>query len=232
MKTYRKFAFFDVDGTIINFKTMMDFEEFWLSYQSNKKQTDGKCNLLQKRKHFIHKMIPKLPRKQANILYYRGYKGRSEKEVSKLIQCWFKELKKSKKDYYKKEVISKLTMLQKNNVEPVFVSGSSIELISNFANELNVKYLIATNLKAENGFYTGEIIGNPLIGEGKRNAIESFLQHFEVSPQDCYAFGDHVSDAHMLKYVGTSFIVKGDSKLEEIAKEHSWTILKNNTYYE
>lgn len=228
MSNNKKFAFFDVDQTVVNFKTLIDFEEFWLSYQSSKKQTEEESNSLQKRKHFIRETLRKLPRKQANLLFYEGFKGRSKNELSELIQLWFETLKKKpNKEYYNMVVISKLKRLQKNNIEPVFVSGSFIELINKFAIELNVKNLLATRLTIESGIYTGEIIGNPVIGEGKKTAIKNFLQNFKVPPQDCYGFGDHVSDAPFLQYVGKSFIVKGDKQLEDLAKKRSWEIISN-----
>jgi|GEM_PF-2353005 len=226
MNTSKRFAFFDFDQTILNFKTLIVFEEYWLAHQSSKKQTKEERDFLENRKRFIHETLRQIPRRQANLLFFKGFKGRSEKGLSLLINQWFETLKESNKDYYNEAVVSKLEQLRKDNVEPVFVSGSYVKLISKFAIELNVKHLLATRLKIKSGIYTGEIIGkNPIIGEGKRIAVESFLQNYKVSPLDCIAVGDHISDAPMLQCVGNSFIVKGDKQLENLAKKHSWEII-------
>jgi phosphoserine phosphatase len=64
------------------------------------------------------------------------------------------------------------------------------------------------------GRFTGRLIGRPVIGEGKREAVRRCLAEFPGHrPEDCIGYGDHASDAPMLEELGESVIVGGDPEL-------------------
>src|SRR3546814_15438352 len=70
------------------------------------------------------------------------------------------------------------------------------------ARELNVVHVLANNLEVTSGKYSGNILPPQTIGDGKREAIVGFLKEWKSNPNDCYGYGDHISDLPLLEIVG------------------------------
>lgn len=73
-----------------------------------------------------------------------------------------------------------------------------------------------------NGKYTGRFETPQTIGDGKATAIAEFLAHRVVRAEDCWAFGDDVSDVPMLSAVGHPVAVIGDRALDSVARSRGW----------
>lgn len=74
--------------------------------------------------------------------------------------------------------------------------------------------MLAAEPAIESGVLTGELVGPPMIGEGKRRAVRALLaRRPAIDPGDCHAYGDHVSDLPMLQEVGHPTVVGGSPEL-------------------
>lgn len=93
------------------------------------------------------------------------------------------------------------------------------------AQDLGVEHLLVTQLEVLGGSFTGEVVGMPAIGEGKRLLVQRFLQHHQVDPAQCYAYGDHLSDLPMLELVGHPVVVARNDDLVTLARSRRWTTM-------
>jgi HAD superfamily hydrolase (TIGR01490 family) len=83
----------------------------------------------------------------------------------------------------------------------------------------------ATQLEESGGHWTGRILGDPVFGEAKGRAVRRMICENKFDAQDCYAYGDSVSDCSMLEAVGQPVVVNPSSRLARIARKKKWPVL-------
>jgi phosphoserine phosphatase len=64
------------------------------------------------------------------------------------------------------------------------------------------------------------------IGHGKDDALRSFLTPQGARAQDCYAYGDDISDLAMLEAVGMAVAVGATTDLTTLAGARGWGHLR------
>jgi len=215
----QSFAFFDVDETILSFKSMFSFREFLFqeeAYSESKAATFFAA---------LHEMAARCDRSEVNRWFYRSLAGYTPADIEAAVDRWFYGLLESDEPVYISKTLDFLETLRVNGVEPVFVSGSADFILAPFAKALSIRHLLCAHLVVENGYYTGELAHQPVIGDGKRLAIQSFSEKHKISLQAAYAIGDHISDLPMLEIVGHPTVMTGHPELEVIAQARQWPML-------
>jgi HAD superfamily hydrolase (TIGR01490 family) len=218
-----RYAFFDVDETLISIKSMFSFHEFWYCQWLSSDDRDRLIEYQDVTAILKALVQSKASRELINRRYYEFFAGRSVEEVSECAQAWFDHVQKEP-NLFLHEPLKELLRLRKIGYEPVLVSGSFHEILSHIAKKLSINFVLSTQLAIDGNKYTGKVI-HQIIGRGKATAIENFLAEKAVSADQCQAFGDDISDLPMLEIMGKSTIIEGDPKLELIAKERAWRIL-------
>jgi HAD superfamily hydrolase (TIGR01490 family) len=224
-----RYAFFDVDNTLISIKSMFSFHKFWYCqwrFPDNRDRLVEYQDVTAILKALIQS---EASRELINQRYYEFFAGRSVEEVSECAQAWFNYVQKQP-DLFLHEPLKELLRLRKIGYIPVLVSGSFHEIISHIAIKLNINFVLATQLAIDNNKYTGKIL-HQMIGSGKATAIQNFLVEKAVPTDQCQAFGDDISDLPMLEIMGESTVIEGDPRLEFIAKEREWRIIRLNSAY-
>lgn len=215
------YAFFDVDGTLIRGKSMFAFHDFW--YQ--RWTAPGSPIALHEHEDILAILSSLeesgVPRELINRRYYEFFVGRSVSSVMRCAQAWAEEIIKQP-GFFVESVLTRLEELRQQRVEPVFVSGSFVELLGPIAKHLGVRYVLGTRLMHDGQKYNGRVEQPQTIGMGKRLVVERFLSEVGVSVCDCWAFGDDVSDVPMLETVGHAVAVIGDPALASIAAQRGW----------
>ena len=219
------FAFFDVDETLIRIKSMFAFQEYYYLNHPKNGENLGKYKY-QKFLEQMYTWAQHYDRTVVNEKYYETFRGRNKAEVKVMAQKWFTDLKNKDPNLYISSTMEALRVHRQNGTEIVLLSGSSVEILSPLAADLNVQYLLATNLEISGSVFTGKILPPQTIGEGKAVALQRFLSEMKCSGAACHAYGDHISDLYMLESVGFPHVVSGDESLEKIAGERKWNILK------
>jgi HAD superfamily hydrolase (TIGR01490 family) len=220
----RGFAFFDVDNTILNFKSMFTFQDFYYRWSD---PVNGARDAEAFASRFKELERSGKDRNFLNREFYRSYRGRGEQSVLLAAAEWYgAEKRKRGTAAFIEPTLQALREHRAAGRAPVLVSGSCIELVSPVAREFEVETVLATKLEVIDGTYTGEIDGLQHIGQGKAEAVRRFLAQHGQDARDCYAFGDHHSDIPMLEVVGHPVAVIGDHELAEHARERSWSILQ------
>ncbi|WP_288960282.1 HAD-IB family hydrolase [uncultured Sulfitobacter sp.] len=217
----RIYAFFDVDETLIRTKSMFDFFRFWCQLCGNTQA------LTAFEAEFAELFSSGLPREDLNRAYYRHLAGLSPQELQSAGEKWWREVS-ARPGLIIEESLALMNRLQGEGVEAVFVSGSFDEILEPVAAQMGVHHILcAPMIIGPGGIYTGEIGPFPSIGQGKRIAIERFLEGKGAAAKDCWAIGDDLSDLPMLEAVGHRAVVGEASPLADLAKARGWPVLES-----
>lgn len=218
------YAFFDVDGTLLNTKSMFSFHDYWYR-RWNRLNGQAVSEEFEDVTAILRGLAENgAPRELINRRYYEFFAGRPVDTVTACAQAWSRSVL-ADPNLFVTEVVDELDGLRAKGVEPVFVSGSFKEILAPIADHLGVQEVLATSLLHVNGKYTGRFEAPQTIGDGKVAAIAEFLAHRAAEAADCWAFGDDVSDVPMLSAVGHPVAVIGDHALDSVARNRGWRLL-------
>jgi HAD superfamily hydrolase (TIGR01490 family) len=163
-------------------------------------------------------------REAINAAYYRIYQGWSCSDTDRLAAEWFRMLVKVPENFLS-QPIQRLQRHRVDGCRPVLVSGSFTELLLPFADWLGGAEVLATRLERRAGAYTGAILAPQMIGQGKAEAVRHYIAANCLNPDQCHAYGDHISDLPMLVCVGHPVVITGDPRLEQAAVQNKWEII-------
>ena len=223
MSTASAFAFFDVDETLINLKSMFSFRAFYLRRRWG--PLLGWWAERSARRRLLQQVQAGMDRTHINSLYYAAFKGHRLDQLEAAAQSWFEQVVK-REDFYIQPVLQALRHHKAQGVEPVFVSGSSDLILGPLAVALGVSHLLSNRQEVHLGRFTGALLLPQTIGVGKRQVVETFIARHGADPLACYAYGDHYSDLPMLEAVGHPVVVAQDSELIEVAQARRWTVMQ------
>ena len=86
--------------------------------------------------------------------------------------------------------------------------------------------VIATELSASAGCWTGSVLGAPMCGDAKAIAVKEFARNRAVLPARCSVYGDHLLDRPMFEALGRAFVVNPSSGLLRLARRKGWQVLR------
>jgi len=104
------------------------------------------------------------------------------------------------------------------------VTAAPAELASLVARRLGLTGALGTVSEIENGIYTGRLVGEPLHGPAKAEAILALADKENLDLGECSAYSDSANDLPMLTTVGHPVAINPDAKLKRYARENGWDI--------
>src|SRR3954471_20496412 len=104
------------------------------------------------------------------------------------------------------------------------VTAAPAELASLIARRLGLTGGVGTVAENEDGVYTGRLVGEPLHGPAKAEAIRALADREGLDLSRCSAYSDSTNDLPMLSLVGHPFAVNPDPDLRNAARERGWAI--------
>ena len=104
------------------------------------------------------------------------------------------------------------------------VTATPVELARIIAKRLGLTGALGTVAEVENGLYTGRLVGEPLHGPAKAEAVRALAEREGLDLARCTAYSDSVNDVPMLSAVGTGVAINPDTGLREAARENGWEI--------
>jgi HAD superfamily hydrolase (TIGR01490 family) len=104
------------------------------------------------------------------------------------------------------------------------VTAAPAELASLLARRLGLTGALGTVSEVRNGVYTGRLVGEPLHGPAKAEAITALARKEGLDLSLCSAYSDSANDLPMLSAVGHPVAVNPDATLKRIARENDWEI--------
>ncbi|MDQ1747531.1 MAG: hypothetical protein QOD07_1794 [Frankiaceae bacterium] len=104
------------------------------------------------------------------------------------------------------------------------VTATPAELASLIAHRLGLTGALGTVAESRDGVYTGRLVGEPLHGPAKAEAIRALADREGLDLSRCAAYSDSANDVPMLSLVGHPVAVNPDPQLRRIAREKGWEI--------
>lgn len=220
--TKTRYAFFDVDETLIGIKSMFSFRDFYLHWTLGVEQ--GTAAQRHARIQVQQHVARGLDRTEVNRLFWESFRGFEQTDVQQAAHDWHQQVRRQP-GYFIQQALDALQQHQQAGTEPVFVSGSCTEILVPLAAELGVRTMLTNRLEVEQGRFTGKLLQPQTIGVGKRQAMVDFLEEGDALACDCYGYGDHLSDLPLLETVGHPRVVAGNADLVSIARHRGWPVL-------
>lgn len=106
------------------------------------------------------------------------------------------------------------------------VSSATKYQIEPAARELDIDYILCTDLEIEDGIFTGDVIHPTCFGDGKRTAAEDFCEDFKCRLDRSFFYTDSDDDLPLLDVVAHPRVVNPNTNLSRIARRRSWPVYK------
>ncbi len=118
-----------------------------------------------------------------------------------------------------------LAQMHRDRGERVWlVTAAPVELATTIARRLDLTGALGTVAESVDGVYTGRLVGEPLHGPAKAEAVRALAERERLDLSVCSAYSDSSNDIPMLSLVGRPCAVNPDGELRRHAKEHGWRI--------
>ena len=104
------------------------------------------------------------------------------------------------------------------------VTATPVELATIIAKKLGLTGALGTVAEVNDGVYTGRLVGAPLHGMAKAEAVRAIADREGLDLSRCSAYSDSANDIPMLSLVGNPVAVNPDSTLRQHAREVGWPI--------
>ena len=177
------YAFFDVDETIIQTKSMFAFFEYWCREWLQDADLLAAFNA-----HFEKSRAACTTREETNRAYYRFLSGVDPDKLAAAGERWAQHVIDA--GAFHTVTVSRLKELSKQGVVPVFVSGSFKEVLGPIAKHLKVKHILATKmLIGSDGAFSGEIGTPQTIGAGKALSVNQSWRSMAPIPRSAGRLG-------------------------------------------
>ncbi len=215
-------AFFDVDETLIRFKSMARFLAFYLAERAEPRATferlTGSLRVAAR---------SGVPRDEINRRYYRLYAGESARKLSLAGERWLAH-ERLRGEVFHLPVRDELRAHRQTGHDIVLISGSFFACLEPIACEVQADRVFGTQPVIRDGVLTGEIV-EPVIDTAKGDALRGYAGSRGLPLEASHAYGDHASDLPMLTAVGHPVAVGDDRGLLEHAVAAGWRVLATLT---
>jgi HAD superfamily hydrolase (TIGR01490 family) len=104
------------------------------------------------------------------------------------------------------------------------VTATPVELARIIAKRLGLTGALGTVSEVEDGLYTGRLVGEPLHGPAKAEAVRALAQREGLDLARCTAYSDSFNDIPLFEAVGHAVAVNPDTALREAARARGWVV--------
>jgi HAD superfamily hydrolase (TIGR01490 family) len=217
-------VFADVDETIIRGKSLIQFARHVATF-APAEEVDELHEFVQ---GLIARMRKGAPREELNAAYYsKILRRRALPDVRSAADAWYAEETKAS-GFLKRAVLDFLRAAREAGSKIVLVSGSFRELLAPIADIVGASHVLGAPLEEHSGFYTGRLLGPPVIGEGKAKAVMAFAAAARVDLDECAAVADDLSDVPFLQLTGKRYVpADAEAEMIRMARASRWGILQD-----
>lgn len=106
------------------------------------------------------------------------------------------------------------------------VSSATKYQIEPAARELDIEYILCTDLEVADGVFTGKALSPTCFGVGKLYAGEDFCEDIGASLDDAFFYTDSEDDLPLLEVVGHPRVVNPSKKMASIARKRSYPVCR------
>ncbi|HEX6472300.1 MAG TPA: HAD-IB family hydrolase [Streptosporangiaceae bacterium] len=214
-------AFFDIDETVVAFKSMFRFLAFYLADRGEPPGT------YERLAGTLKAAAARLPRHEVNRRYHRLFAGEAAARLAAAGRAWF-DAELAAGEVFIPAVLAELRGHKAAGTRVVLVSGQFFACLDPIAAAVGADRSIGTEPLMAGGRLTGEV-RRPNIGAAKADAVRSEAASRGLRLADCHAYGDHSSDLPMLQEVGHPVVVGDDPALTAHATARGWRVIPFRT---
>ena len=106
------------------------------------------------------------------------------------------------------------------------VSSATLYQIEPAARELDIDYIMCTDLEIKDGIFTGNVISPTCFGDGKRKSAEQFCGEMDAHMSDSFFYTDSEDDLPLLEAVGHPRVVNPSRALVRVARDRNYQVCK------
>ncbi|MGW4303891.1 HAD family hydrolase [Streptomyces sp. NPDC004646] len=104
------------------------------------------------------------------------------------------------------------------------VTAAPVEIAQVIARRLGLTGALGTVAESVDGVYTGRLVGEPLHGPAKAEAVRALAAAEGLDLARCAAYSDSHNDIPMLSLVGHPYAINPDAKLRKHARDKDWRL--------
>ncbi|WP_367321540.1 HAD family hydrolase [Streptomyces sp. HUAS ZL42] len=104
------------------------------------------------------------------------------------------------------------------------VTAAPVEIAQVIARRLGLTGALGTVAESVEGVYTGKLVGEPLHGPAKAEAVRALAAAEGLDLSRCAAYSDSHNDIPMLSLVGHPYAINPDTKLRKHARQLDWRL--------
>lgn len=212
----RAAAFFDVDGTLL---PGMHSERVFFQHLLARRA-------LSPRDLFstVGLLLMRATRRWRQVVRSdRGYlRGKQQSWIQELAQeCFERRLIPA----IPQRAVEQAEVHRKRGELVILVSGSLDLLLEHLSRYLGAQAFRGTSLEVVGEHFTGRLNGIPPWGEEKVTVARQLAQAYAIDLRCSFAYGNDISDAHLLQAVGHPVAVNPSRQLRRLAREQGWEIM-------
>ena len=228
MASQKKFAVFDIDGTLIR----------WQLFHAIVHALGKRGHILRRTHDRIHTARMEWKNRNTNegftayetVLveaYLQALTSIDPADYAAIVDDVYEEFKDQTFTYTRDLVRS----LKEQGYLLFAISGSQHEIVEKVALHHGFDAAIGARLEVKDGAYTGHV-DTPIFD--KKAALDTLVAQYNATYKDSYAVGDSSTDAPMLQVVTYPIAFNPDQKLYATARAHRWPIVveRKNVIYE
>ncbi len=104
------------------------------------------------------------------------------------------------------------------------VTATPVEVATVIADRLGLTGALGTVAEHRDGVYTGRLVGEPLHGPAKAEAVRALAVRARLDLERCAAYSDSANDVPLLSLVGQPCAINPDAVLRVHARAEGWRV--------
>ncbi len=104
------------------------------------------------------------------------------------------------------------------------VTATPVEVAEVIAARLGLTGALGTVAEHVDGIYTGRLVGKPMHGAAKAEAVKALAEAEGLDLDRCSAYSDSVNDIPLLSLVGNACAINPDQRLRAHARAEGWRV--------
>ena len=219
-QTFRRAAFFDVDGTLIKGDSQELEARYFIKHT---RVSPGYAFSI-----FLTLVASQLNRmgwlslSRQNAIYLRTYKGQTAQALADQAQNLFTEVICNR---FFSGILEILAWHRRQGDLIVLVSATTRHLLFPFESVLKPDHVFCTDLEFDaNGRCTGKALDGICAQNKKPAVVRAFARENNIDLSSSHAYSDHHSDVSFLSCVGYPVVVNPTKKMVGHARKMEWPV--------
>jgi HAD superfamily hydrolase (TIGR01490 family) len=106
----------------------------------------------------------------------------------------------------------------------VIASGSPQVIVDEVGRHLRVHAAVGTRTRIVDGRATDQIVPPVVFREGKRTAVETILDKWDLDPSRSFLYSDSIADTPLFETVGNPVVVNPKAPFRAVAEKRGWEV--------